>query len=200
MKLWVWTGAGTALVLLVLAGCKATRAGYESPVYKTTKKDGRFELRAYEGFTIVSTIMNRDNPDQDGGFMKLFGYIQGENASTQKIAMTTPVLVSSATNKSQMSFVVPRTIEASGTPKPKSENLSLKQVQTGLYATCRFKGSRSGKNPEEAREQLLQWIEKSGYRALAAPFFAYYDPPWIPGFLRRNEVLIQINPPVTDKN
>ena len=27
----------------------------------------------------------------------------------------------------------------------------------------------------------------------AKPIFAYYDPPWIPVFLRRNEVLIKIN-------
>jgi hypothetical protein len=28
-------------------------------------------------------------------------------------------------------------------------------------------------------------------RVLSPPVFAYFDPPWTPGFLRRNEVMLQ---------
>ena len=79
MNKWIWVGAGAAVALGVLAGCKATRAGYESPAFKLVKRDGKFEIRDYAAFGIVSTPMKGRNPEQDGGFMRLFRYIDGQN-------------------------------------------------------------------------------------------------------------------------
>jgi hypothetical protein len=31
--------------------------------------------------------------------------------------------------------------------------------------------------------------------ATGEPVFAYYDPPWTPGFMRRNEVMIPVASP-----
>jgi hypothetical protein len=32
-----------------------------------------------------------------------------------------------------------------------------------------------------------------GMSVLSPPVFAYFDPPWTPGFLRRNEVMLRTN-------
>ena len=37
MRKWIWIGAAAGL-LVILAGCKATRAGYESPKYVRNEK------------------------------------------------------------------------------------------------------------------------------------------------------------------
>jgi hypothetical protein len=57
----------------------------------------------------------------------------------------------------------------------------------------RFKG-RSSKEKIVAKT-LQAKISKAGLSVdkTSKPIFAYYDPPWIPVFLRRNEVLIKIN-------
>ncbi|MBT7027300.1 MAG: heme-binding protein, partial [Verrucomicrobia bacterium] len=34
---------------------------------------------------------------------------------------------------------------------------------------------------------------KKGYRSLSEPINAYYDTPWTPPFLRRNELMIQVD-------
>ena len=48
---------------------------------------------------------------------------------------------------------------------------------------------------KEAATKLIKIIKDAGFNISknAKPIFAYYDPPWIPVFLRKNEVLIQIN-------
>jgi hypothetical protein len=37
-------------------------------------------------------------------------------------------------------------------------------------------------------------MQQNKLQEAGTPFSAYYDPPWTPGFLRRNEVLIPIPP------
>ena len=51
---------------LVLAGCQATRAGYESAPYKVVRSDGKFELRDCQALTVVETPMA--NADGSDGF------------------------------------------------------------------------------------------------------------------------------------
>ena len=46
-----------------------------------------------------------------------------------------------------------------------------------------------------AREaQLREWIAARGLTANGAATYAYYNDPWTPGFLRRNEVIISLAP------
>lgn len=49
---------------------------------------------------------------------------------------------------------------------------------------------------EERKAQLLGLIEKRDLRTVGEPVFARYNSPYMPWFLRRNEVLI----PVTGLN
>ena len=44
---------------LILAGCQATRAGYESAPYKVVRSDGKFQVRDYPALTVVETPMAR---------------------------------------------------------------------------------------------------------------------------------------------
>ena len=71
-KLWV-LGGSAVLVLLFLAGCKLTRAGYESAGYKVVRRSGAFEIRDYPALTLVSTPMTATQPTDDDSFMRLLG-------------------------------------------------------------------------------------------------------------------------------
>jgi hypothetical protein len=55
----------------------------------------------------------------------------------------------------------------------------------------RFRGGRDAQNEAAALQQLKDWMKAEGLSVLSPPVFAYFDPPWTPGFLRRNEVILQ---------
>jgi len=92
---------------LLLAGCQATRAGYESAPYKVVGADGKFELRDYPALGVVETPMANAN-GSDGSFMRLFRLITGGNEAEQKIAMTPPDFKSGRETNATMAFVSPR--------------------------------------------------------------------------------------------
>ena len=190
------------LILIILgtsvigfAGIKLTRGGYESPEYTSQKHSGGFEIRKYREMTVVSTKKSKSATDEekDSRFMRLFRYIDKSNDKSAKIAMTTPVFMGMQGNEGEMSFVLPRKIAAQGAPMPSSDSLYVAKIKPGTFATVRFRG-RSSKE-KIATKRLKEKIQKAGLSIdkNAKPIFAYYDPPWIPVFLRRNEVLIKIN-------
>lgn len=187
MKRWILLTILTTPVLLWV-GCAATRAGYESPNYTASDKDGNFEIRTYPPLPVVSTTGN----GMDNSFGRLFKFITGKNAAEQKIAMTTPVIMDGE-GANTMSFVVPEKIAAAGTPEPTADNVTLRSLPGGTFAVLRFKGGRNSGAPEKSLAELKSMLAKKGFTATGQPRFAYYDPPWTPGPFRRNEVMLRIS-------
>jgi len=53
-------------------------------------------------------------------------------------------------------------------------------------------GGRNQSNEQEALGRLRAWVESRQLQVEGEPLFGYYDPPWIPTFLRRNEVMLRV--------
>ena len=184
-------------VLIIIGGILLTvplvwlirnsRANTETAPYKVLRTDGAFELRDYPALTLATTPMN--DARGSGAFGQLFGFITGKNAKSEKIPMTTPVLIDPS--HTTMSFVMPHSVVQKGVPEPK-DNVSLHPMGPGRYAVLRFKGRGDDKNQKVAAEQLSAWIRAQNLAAESEPIFAYYDPPWTPIFLRRNEVMLRV--------
>jgi hypothetical protein len=166
-------------------------ASYESPDYKTISSDGSFEIRDYPSLTLASTPMQKRG--EDGSFMKLFRFIEGRNDRSEKISMTTPVLMTGA-QSGTMSFVVPKAVAEKGAPAPSNPDVTIQMVPAARYATYRFSGSGNSSASEAAAKKLLAWADSKKLSVSGTPLFAYYNPPWTPWFMRRNEVLIRITP------
>ena len=175
--------------VLILAGCQATRAGYESAPYTVVRADGRFEVRDYPALTVVETSTARTNAD--GSFGRLFGFITGRNEAKQKIAMTTPVFMSGGSSNRTMAFVMPATIKSGTVPRPADDSLTLRELPAGRFAVLRFSGGRNARAEEAALERLKAWMSAQALREASPPVYGYFDPPWTPGFLRRNEVMLR---------
>ena len=180
------------LMALFLASILPGRllAGYESPEYTVVLREGPFEIRDYPEMTLVSTAMTRRG--EDGAFMKLFRFIRGRNERSEAIAMTTPVMMSGAATGT-MSFILPREVAAKGAPVPLNPDVTLTVHPAARYAVCRFRGSTSLSRGQEAAAKLRLWAEGRKLAVSGEPLFAYYNPPWTPGFLRRNEVMILLD-------
>ena len=195
----VWLGiVGSTTVALLVGGCSMTRAGYESAAYQVVRKSDRIELREYPELSLVSTPMPREGGESDG-FMRLFGYISGENEGEEKIAMTTPVFMEEGEKKDRMSFVMPSKVAAAGTPRPSKESVSVTIFAAGRFAVYRLKGSRSEKKVAVAKEALNAWIRESQLESDGPHIIAGYDPPFTPAALQRNEVMVRVHPKA-DKN
>lgn len=198
------------VVVGVLAWNKTTRAGYESAEYKVIESDGKFEVREYPDLMLVATKTKIDAQGHDGSFMKLFRYISGANESEQKISMTTPVFMQQSTVESkdkadsnvEMGFVMPKEVAAKGVPSPSGPDVSVRKRAGGRFAVLRFPGRLNAKLAKESEAKLRAWMDKKNLVAADSARTsdtpgggvesASYDPPFTPGPLRRNEVLIRL--------
>lgn len=169
----------------------SSRAATETPEYKVIRKDDRVEIRDYPALTVATALMGER--ERDASFGKLFRFITGGNEQSEKIAMTTPVLIDTANEKKTMNFIMPKKVAENGVPKPSGESVSLGKVEAARFAVLRFSGGRTTEKEAKAVEKLKAWLEGQKIAGKGAPMFAYYDPPWTPVFMRRNEVMIRID-------
>lgn len=180
-----------AVAALFLAGCQVSRAGYESAAYKVVRSSGQFEVRDYPPLMVVETPMRGGGSGADGGFNRLFRFITGGNEAKQKIAMTTPVFMSGSDSNATMAFVLPAKLTAGEVPKPTDGTVQVRELAAGRFAVLRFTGGRTAGKETAALERLKRWMESEGLRVSSPPVYAYFDPPWTPLFLRRNEVMLR---------
>lgn len=187
------------VVVLVVGGSFAwtltARAAYESAEYTVVESDGQFEIREYPDLMLASTNMRSATQGNDGSFMRLFQYISGKNETDQKVAMTTPVFMEATETDSangRMGFVIPKEVAVRGAPKPASGDVEIRKREGGRFAVIRFTGRMDKQDLDEAEAKLRKWMETKGVTGVSEMESAGYDPPWTPGPLRRNEVLIRL--------
>lgn len=204
-----------AVLSVLLAVTGANTMAVEEAKYTVVLKDDSFEVRHYEPHVLAETIVEGDF-DQAGNraFRRLFQYISGNNTARQKIAMTAPVSQEAESEKIRMtapvsqqgtgsgwavSFMMPAAYSLETLPAPKDPKVVLRQVPARHVAAIRFSGSWKEKRYSRRKDELDAWIEKNGFRVTGEPVWARYNPPFLPGFLKRNEILIPIERPADSK-
>ncbi|MDX6766037.1 MAG: heme-binding protein [Candidatus Methylacidiphilales bacterium] len=165
-------------------------ASTPTPPTTILQTEGKFEIRQYGALTLVRAPMSARK--DDAGFGKLFGFISGRNKDSKKIAMTAPVLIENDGESGSMSFIMPHDMDSRSVPAPGDPTLSLATMPAGKFAVYRYSGGRSAKNEAKAGALLQDWMIQKKLVAQSGPLFAYYDPPWIPVWFRRNEVWIRL--------
>ena len=182
--------AGTSLGFADLFG----RGKYETAAYEVAKKDGAFEIRNYPTLVVASAPMSARS-ESNSAFRSLFQYISGKNQSGEKIAMTTPVFTTPKAGNDGgglMSFVVPAEVAKAGAPKANSKSVSVTTRAAGTFAVYRYSGRWTKSREQTAQNRLQNWLKENKIKAVGSFEKANYDPPFTPGFLRRNEVLVRI--------
>lgn len=179
----------------------------ESPKYMVIKRNGEIELRQYAG--MIQAEVQIDGRDYkaaiENGFGVLAGYIFGSNITRQKIDMTTPVQVSQSekiamttpvtvrgSGRYTVAFVMPAEYTLETLPQPKDSRVRFKVIPTHFMAAIRFSGYFQQRAIDKNTELLRQWLDQERLEPEGDFIVAGYNPPWVPGFLARNEVMIQI--------
>jgi len=199
MKRLAWSFAAALGAAVLVTACATSRARYETAAYTALRTEGDFEVRDYPELKVVATGVAAGSPERDTRFMRLFRYIDGDNAASQKVAMTTPVIMTTTRPggdgggiQEKMNFVVPAGVAAAGAPAPKSQDITLETLPAQRVAVVRFAGKSNQALEKEKLAALRAWMEENNLTAHGDPLLAYYDPPWTPGPLRRNEVLVPV--------
>jgi hypothetical protein len=182
-------------VALVLIGAAAfywfiSKSRFFRPTvhYILRRREGAFEIRDYPNLAIAETT--RDEDSNQIAFNRLSSYIQGENSVHRKIPMTAPVLLTKTPERNTMSFVMPD--DLAPPPEPHNPAVEVNALPARRYAVFRFHGWPRFATERKAIGTLRAWLIARSLPATADPILAYFDPPWIPSPLRRNEVMIEI--------
>ncbi len=184
-------------LLLCIPALVACSGDIEKPDYQVLHKKEAYELRKYDDLAVVTAPMKSMNGRNDS-FGNLFEYISGENEKKQKIDMTSPVFMDEGKNTTNregtMSFVLPKEVVKGKAPSPNADKLQLDTIKGGTYAVLNFKGWRDEKKQQQASAALVKWAKSMGWKPVGSTFYAFYNPPWTPELMRRNEVWIKIDP------
>lgn len=176
---------------VVLWGPIASRV--EQAKYTVVQKDGDFEIRYYESMLVAETSVAGDRETAiNRGFRVIADYIFGNNASTQKIAMTAPVTQSCDGKLWLVRFVMPAKYTMETLPKPSQPAVKLLKIPPSRYAVVRFSGVANAESLERHTHELESFINKNELKAVSSPIYAFFNPPWTLPFLRRNEVMIEV--------
>ena len=169
----------------------------EQQKYRVVKRLDDLEIREYEACVLMQVSVSGDFMRAGNlGFGPLVQFISGNNVNRQKIAMTAPVIQQSLTQKKHLvSFVLPAGMKPNEVPLPNDSKVEMVATPSHFAAARRFSGGWNEDRFETEGEQLLNAVNAAGLVPLGAIYWARFDPPWKPGFLKRNEALIKIERP-----
>lgn len=180
--------------LAALAGCGMTLfKTYEEPDYTViSSNNGQplIEQRRYPAKLMAEVEVSgaREEAINDG-FRLLADFIFGNNTAKSSIDMTTPVAQQAAgENTWHVRFFMPKEYTLETLPKPNSDKVNI-SVQPGYDAVViRSSGRHSEANLSEHLQLLEKHIAEHGLMIQGDPTYAFFDPPWTPWFMKRNEI------------
>lgn len=179
----------------------------ESPKYEVEKKDGKIEFRQYQSYiqAEVEVKGNDYKAAAELGFDILASYIFGNNTVSEKIDMTSPVkairsekipmtapVKISKKSDYRVAFIMPSKYSLEGLPVPNDKRIKIVKVDPEKIAAIRFSGFFNQKKIDRNIELVKDYLEEKNIGHDKEAVIAGYSPPWIPGFLARNEVMVKI--------
>jgi hypothetical protein len=164
--------------------------------YSIAKTVDGIEIRQYPSVMLATVRGYSDNE----AFGILFDYITGSNKSRKKIQMTAPVISSEkipmtvpvVSGTGSFSFVLPSSYSMDTFPEPLDARAKIEEIKSRHVAVIRFRGYTSDKNVKSKITALLDKLRKNGIDPQGEPFLMRYNPPFTPGFMRRNEVGVEV--------
>ena len=203
----LFAGAVIGVIGLAAAAAKAlAEENYSGPSFEVVNKMAHdIELRKYSPRIVAEVEVDDSGDALNNAFRILAAYIFGENKSRSKLAMTSPVTTQqekipmtspvtaeSANGKLKMRFFMPNAYTLESLPEPMDKRISFSKLPEETFAAIRFSGAWRKSNFKNHANLLLDHLSRSNVTVTGEPVNAYYNPPFMPSFLRHNEVLIPV--------
>jgi hypothetical protein len=176
----------------------------EEPAYKVVRIFDDIEIREYSAYTVAEVVVA--GPAEKAGsqaFPILSGYIFGKNKGARtfamtapvtqaavpvKLEMTAPVMQSAASEGFLVQFVLPKDITLANAPEPLDARVTLRNVLPVRVAVIRYSGFWSQANYNEHLLKLQDALHSANLVAAGEAVYARYNAPFMPWFMRRNEI------------
>ncbi len=150
--------------------------------------NSKVEIRRYHECMLADVVVNADYQNAGNlGFRPLVSYISRNN-----IAMTSPVIQEPKENSWIVSFVMPAGMKLEDLPMPSDSKVSLRKVNEHTAAAITFSGVTSESKVKEKEAELRSVLENANLISKGPIRIARFDPPWKPGFMRKNEVILEL--------
>ena len=92
-----------------------------------------------------------------------------------------------------MTFSMPSKYTLETLPTPTDERIKIEKVEERFVGALTFSGFWNESINAQNAQELSEWIKGlKDYELTSQPMFAGYNPPWTLPFLRRNEMLIEL--------
>lgn len=184
-----------------------------TPNYTVLKRDSAIEIRQYPKLLLAEVhVKGKRDEAINKGFRPLANFIFGENTSQQgseKINMTAPVLqyrsvdlpmtqpvMQTETDQHHhiwtIQFIMPKHFTLANLPKPKNPDINIIEQPAQQVITIRFTGRVTNEAIQREMKILEAYIKKHQLHTIGQPIFAFYNPPWVLPFMRRNEIIWEI--------
>ena len=186
----------------------------EQPKYAVVQSNPVYEIRKYEPYIVSEVIV--PGPETEAGnqaFSLLGGYIFGKNkgerklemtapvvqtpvttATSTKIEMTAPVVQTPTSNGFLVQFMMPSAYTLATLPEPLDAKVKLREVAGKTVAAHTYSGSWSQNNYDEHLAILKEALVKAGVKTQGEPLYSRYNAPFVPWFLRKNEIWFNVQP------
>ena len=158
-----------------------------------------FELREYNPCVLAEVrVAAHYSTASSAAFGSLFGYISKGNKGAQKIAMTAPVIAAQRTDKSPadewfVSFVMPSGSKIGHLPNPNDPNVVLRELDAETCVALSFRGNATAERAEKEIERLRAAALRENLSLSSETRICRFDPPFKPGFMQYNEIVIPVN-------
>ena len=200
-----------SFVALILIGANAM--AIEEPQFEILASTDDYEVRRYDSYIVAETDVEGTYKNAGNkAFRILAGYIFGDNRASEKMAMTAPVESRPADESIKMkmtapvasspsedeagsytySFVMEKKYSLETLPVPNDPRVRIRVIPERTVAVHRYSGSWSESNYAKHERLLLDALADDGISARSAPVSARYNAPFTPWFMRRNEVMVEI--------
>lgn len=196
--------------LLIFIFWGTNLSALEEPKYSVLKEYENFEIRNYASYLVAEVdIEGSYNKTGNEAFRILAGYIFGDNQSSTKMNMTAPVESEAIQSSEKMNMTAPVfsnknvngytyrfVMESKYTqetlPVPNNSKIRITEIKDRVMAVISFSGRWSQKNFEKHEQILVNDLKNEGIGVASEAIYARYNAPFTPWFLRRNEIMFEI--------
>lgn len=187
----------------------------EEPAFEILLETPEYEIRRYQP-TLVAEVDVDGSLRSSGSaaFRALADFIFGNNTANEKMKMTAPVestaveptegvrmkmtapvtsIESADGERYTYAFVMEDKYSLDSLPEPNNPRIRIVERPARVMAVHRFSGRWTEERYEEHENVLLNALRAAQIKSIGKPVFARYNAPFMPWFLRRNEVMVRID-------
>ena len=166
--------------------------------YRVLQRFRDFEVRDYQPCAIAEVKVSAHySTAASAAFSSLFKYISKGNKTSQKIAMTAPVIAAQRVDSIEedawfVSFVMPSGSIFGHLPHPNDPRVVLRELEAETCIAASFRGRATIELAEMKIKELRAAAERENIALSGENRICRFDPPYKPGFMQYNEIVIPV--------